>query len=157
MLYLFIYLVFIKQSRTVSNFTVLKKCVPIWDSSSSSECTTMWSTRMVNQCTLEVELRFSSTIRPSHHGSGKLLAIMINTTYLTFSRFYPWLPTLALLKVLWWYQLVFRYDRKDPTSVAVSISPEASLMLGKSQWLWVAVHQHQTITDSDCHYQWCWC
>ena len=29
-------------------------------------------------------------------------------------------------------QVVFRYDRKDPTSVAVSISPEASLMLGES-------------------------
>ena len=29
-------------------------------------------------------------------------------------------------------QMVFRYDRKDPTSVAVSISPEASLMLGES-------------------------
>ena len=28
--------------------------------------------------------------------------------------------------------MVFRYDRKDPTSVAVSISPEASLMLGES-------------------------
>ena len=46
--------------------------VPKLDSS-SSECTTTWSMRTVNQCTLEVELPFSSTTRQSPRGSGKLL------------------------------------------------------------------------------------
>ena len=36
--------------------------------------------------------------------------------------------------------MLFRYDRKDPTSVAVSIAPEASLMLGITLMLLNVAH-----------------
>ena len=37
-----------------------------------------------------------------------------------------------IFSILCYYRHISRYDRKDPSSVAVSISPEASLMLGWS-------------------------
>ena len=72
--------------------------------------TTISSMRTDSQCTLEAGVPFFSTTKRYHHGFGEALNYFLRATFM-----HP----------------IWRYDRKDPSSVAISISPEASLMLGK--------------------------
>ena len=76
------------------------------------------STRRGSQCLSEATLQFSSTTDPSAPGSGtddirNYENINISTMLCFHRRSNP-----------------ARYDRKDPGVVAISLSPEASLLLG---------------------------
>ena len=85
-------------------------------------CTTTSSTRPASPCLWELTPLSSSTTELWAPGSGGASAIICKQYQINHVPHW-WQHRLLI-------NLQIRYDRKDPTVVAVSLSPEGSLLLG---------------------------
>ena len=90
------------------------------------EFTITSSMRTGNQCLLEATLPFSSTTDPWAPGCGTANSILTISKWeiILFGQCY--VDYIQGTTITWCH----RYDRKDPSIVAISLSPEETLLLG---------------------------